>query len=169
MKYALLFFLIITGTSKAIACSCAFNDLSIEEAVAESYKNASAVVLATAEHVENFEPLVYDVWSQEKGHHKKTYYNSQRTQFVAVKSWKGDHAKRFITEIVVSCCMCGYSFGEGQNYLLYLYGPDKNGYFSTSSCTRTKREAANIKNELDILNKIGLPKRSNVMQKSDAF
>ncbi len=169
MKYALFFFSIMAACSKAIACSCAFHDGSIEEAVTESYENASAVVLATAEHVENLEPFVADVWSEEKGHHKKTYYNSQRTQFVAVKSWKGEHGNRFFTEIVIACCMCGYSFEEGENYLLYLHGPDKNGSFSTSSCSRTKKETDKVKKELKILNKIGLTKSSKMTPKSGAF
>ncbi|PCK07611.1 MAG: hypothetical protein COA42_13360 [Alteromonadaceae bacterium] len=158
MKYAIVLFLIMITAPKAIACSCAFHDGSLEEAVTDSYKNASAVVLATAEHVENFEPLISDVWSEDEGHQKETYYNSQRTQFVALKSWKGEHGKRFFTEIVITCCMCGYRFEEGENYLLYLYGPDKKGNFGTSSCSRTKRETVKIEQELEILNKMGLTK-----------
>ncbi|UAL42406.1 hypothetical protein K8B83_16320 [Shewanella inventionis] len=156
MKNVLVLLLLMLATTKAVACSCAFHDGTLEEAVIESYQNASAVVLATAEHVENLEPFVSDVWSEEKGHHKETYYNKQRTQFVALKSWKGEHGKRFFTEIVIACCMCGYSFEEGENYLLYLHGTDKNGYFSTSSCSRTKKATAKIEMELEILSKIGL-------------
>ncbi|PCK06950.1 MAG: hypothetical protein COA42_16795 [Alteromonadaceae bacterium] len=169
MRKILLFLLLTVAAVKTMACSCAFQDTLIEEAVLDSYKRAAAVVLATAEHVENLEPFVAEVYSADKGHHKETYHNSQRTQFVALKSWKGEHGKRFFTEIFIACCMCGYSFEEGENYLLYLYGPDKNGYFSTSSCSRTKRETNEINKEIEILNKIDLTKISKTTPKSGAL
>ncbi len=169
MRLVLIFLVLTIASAKAMACSCAIQDISIEEAVFDSFKRADVVVLATAENVENRETFESEVYSLEKGHHKETYYNLQRTQFVAVKSWKGAHAKRFYTEIVIACCMCGYIFEEGKNYLLYLYGPDKNGYFSTSSCSRTQRESEAIKEEIEILNKIDLTKSSKKTPKIGAL
>lgn len=167
MKKYILCVSVLISSLKALACSCVFHDGPAEKAVYDSFQQASTVVLATAEHVENLDPLVTDIWSEGKRYYRDSYYNSQRTQFVAIESWKGGHEKRFFTEIITSCCMCGYSFEVGKTYLLYLYGPDKNGYYRTSSCSRTKEDSDQVKKEIEILNNIGLLKNSKSTLKSD--
>lgn len=157
MKHAIALLLLLAGASNAIACSC-FNDAStLEEAVTNAFDNATAVVLATAEQVENLEPFTARAWSEGGKHEQKTYYNLQRTQFVALQSWKGEHGKRFFTDIVIACCMCGYTFEQGQTYLLYLHGPDNNGYYRTSSCSRTSGEPTSIEADVEVFNKLGFP------------
>jgi hypothetical protein len=129
---------------------------SLVDQVTSSVSSSSAVVWARAESTEDIEPYETEVWSEEKGKRKETYYEKQRTQFVAIESWKGLHGKRFFTEVEVVCCVCGYRFVAGEEYLLYLYGPDKNGYYHASTCSRTKIISSTSREEIEILRKIGL-------------
>jgi hypothetical protein len=154
--------LIITllATSSAYSCSCMMEQGSLEDKVLNAYQSASAVLLAKAETVENIKPWVAEVWSEEKGHHKQTRYELQRTQFVALESWKGEHGKRFFTEVEIICCVCGYHFKEGREYLLYLYGPDERGYYSASSCSRTTQMSEKASEEIQILRSSGLTNQS---------
>jgi hypothetical protein len=139
MKKIVLLLLLMSVTGSAAACKCLSPKGPMEDDVKTSFKNASSVVLATAEQVEGIEPL------------STGQYMSQRTKFTAVESWKGSHGKTFFTEIVTVCCKCGYHFQAGKNYLLYLHGPDENGSYNTSTCSRTKREVEGIKEELEVL------------------
>ncbi|MFC6635477.1 hypothetical protein [Microbulbifer taiwanensis] len=135
---------------KAYSCSCAFGSGELEDQVKQAFENASAVVLAKVESIEKLEPYEYQV---EIGSSKKeTSYNRHKTHFSEIKSWKGEHGKQFYTDIVVACCMCGFHFEEGKEYLLYLYGPNEEGYFSTSVCSRTTRLTDEANQEIEVLN-----------------
>ncbi|WP_194755957.1 hypothetical protein [Aliidiomarina indica] len=140
MKYLIFIVFVVLYSGKAVACSCAFHDGTLEEAVMDSYHGAAAVVLATAERVEQF--------------NRRENNERQKTHFVTKQTWKGDHGPRFKTDIVTACCLCGYAFSEGQTYLLYLYGPNEDGYFSTNICSRTKIASDEIDKELEILDLI---------------
>ena len=157
MKKLLLLLSMMLACTHAMACSCIFHEGPIEAAVADAYSSASAVVLATAEHVEYLEPFVSNVWSAEQGHHQVTSHNLQRTQFSPLKIWKGELEGLFYTEIGIACCVCGYHFEQGETYLLYLYGPDEHGNYTTSSCSRTKSAFGDIKQELAILDSLARP------------
>ena len=81
----------------------------------------------------------------------------QRTQFVAVESWKGSHPKRFSTEVALVCCVCGYRFVKDKEYLLYLHsGPNEDGYYRASVCTRTKPINSTTKQEIEVLRELSL-------------
>jgi hypothetical protein len=156
MKILIGLLALIFSSSHVLACSCMFHEGSLEEQVTSSLSSSSAVVWARAESTEDIEPYETEVWSEEKGKRKETYYQKQRTQFVAIESWKGLHGKRFFTEVEVVCCVCGYRFIEGEEYLLYLYGPNKDGYYHASTCSRTKIINSKSLEEMEILRKIGL-------------
>lgn len=108
----------------------------------KSFNSADVVVFAKPVNAQYLNTYNNSTWVEDKGTWvKKTYATqSQRTQFLTIKSWKGEHNKMFTTEIDVECCKCGVNFYLNKCYILYLYGPNKDGYYSTSSCTRTKME-----------------------------
>ncbi len=116
----------------SLSCSCVFQPDDLEEAVMAAYESVSSVVLAQVESVSEAKSIKKIAQTYE--------FESEVTQFTEIKSWKGQHGKHFETNIITSCCMCGMSFEKGQTYLLYLDGPDANGHYSTSICTRTARE-----------------------------
>ena len=153
MKHLTLFLVLALSSWNALSCSCMRQEGSLEENVASSLSSATAVVWARAEVIENIEPYEAEVWSEEKGLHTEKLYQKQRTQFVALESWKGSHGKRFFTEVEILCCMCGYSFVEGEEYLLYLYGPNKDGYYHASTCSRTKIINSKSQDEIEVLRK----------------
>lgn len=103
------------------SCSCVAMIRDIEVAVQKAFENADSVVLAEAENVTL------------RGEY------TEITQFVAKRSWKGTHGKRFYTRIDVQCCVCGFPMEKGRSYLLYLYKSDE-GYYRTSICTRSTTE-----------------------------
>ena len=61
---------------------------------------------------------------------------------IAVHSaWKGEIAEQATVYTAFTCCVCGFRFEIGEEYLVYAYGQD--GVHRTSICDRTKRlEAA---------------------------
>lgn len=136
-------------SSVSLACSCAFEDNSLEDAVKKSLHTASSVVLARAIHIKENE----NTFSTDDPIPPGADMGGDITQFNEIQSWKGEHGKSFHTRINTMCCMCGYSFQEGKSYLLYLYGPNKEGFYSTSVCSRTK-PAGDAEKEIDILNRI---------------
>ena len=64
-----------------------------------------------------------------------------RTQRVTVsvsKVWKGEHiTQRQLLYTVHDCCMCGFGFQIGQEYLIYTYGDGKR--LSATFCSRTAK------------------------------
>lgn len=82
-----------------------------------------------------------------------TRSHGEITEFSVVESWKGSHAKQIYTAIVTQCCLCGMRFAKGSRHLLYVYGPNKNGFYGTSICTRTKPIERAVE-DIDVLNRI---------------
>ncbi len=142
--------------STGIACSCIFEDLPLEESVSQSLSRVSSVVLAEAIHVKENEVRIPSDEPIAPG----TDLGGDITQFEEIQTWKGVHGKSFHTKINTTCCMCGYSFKEGEAYLLYLSGPDEEGYYSTNSCSRT-RPRYGAEEEIDVLNQLAPNKSIN--------
>lgn len=70
-----------------------------------------------------------------------------------IEKWKGDAEAVVVIKVTTECCLCGYRFEQGETYLVYANGPYEDGYYSTTSCTRTRlfdQSDADIK-ELDKL------------------
>ena len=134
---SVIFLLFYVVSMSAFSCSCAVREGSTEELVKLSLDEASSVVLATVEGIEQKD------YGMPEGPIApgSNFGRIDLTHFSEVKSWKGDHAKHFYTRIEVSCCMCGYVFEVGKTYLLYLHGPDNEGYYVTGICSRTAHES----------------------------
>lgn len=154
---SLSFIALLFCSANAMSCSCISEHGSLEAQVTAAFSSASHVVWAKAESTQD---MSFD--QQDTSNTKKTNANSnrpekQRTKFVSIESWKGAHPKRFSTEITTICCVCGYRFVEGTEYLLYLYnGPNKEGYYRTSICTRTKPMTSATSQEIKLLRELTL-------------
>ncbi|WP_395376580.1 hypothetical protein [Marinicella sp. W31] len=121
---------LLSSVQFAQACSCARQPKYMETAVTRAFNQADAVVFAHT--IKKEETSVFDEMNQEYA------YDAEITQFSIIKSWKGALTTEVKTKIITACCMCGMSFSHSGSYLLYLYGPDDDGYYSTSICSRTK-------------------------------
>lgn len=56
---------------------------------------------------------------------------------VAVHSvWKGDTGEDIVIYTAYTCCVCGYAFQLGEEYLIYAFAED-DGTLRTSICSRT--------------------------------
>ncbi len=146
MKHGLLLIVLLMNSSKVLACICIRGGETLEERVMHHYDSTSDVVLAKAEKVANMGRVFFDSRRKEK------YKYTQRIQFTALKSWKGQHGNRFYTQV----SFCGFKFKQGESYLLYLDGPYEDGYYHAHMFSGTKKETDVIKPELEILNKMGL-------------
>lgn len=109
----------------AWACSCVdiTDDLSYE--MRNAFENSDAVVVAKALSITVLPPennLDIDP-------------EIHITDLNAIISFKGDVPPRFQTKIETVCCVCGFTFAEGETYLLFLY-EEEDGYYSTNICTR---------------------------------
>lgn len=111
----------------ALACSCA-HEGDDRAALAAALQEADLVFVGRIESKERF------TVDEEDGF--KMQY--ERTQFYVLQSWKGEKASRVYVESNVTCCLCGYVFPEEGSFLVYASGPNRNGYYSTSICRRTK-------------------------------
>jgi len=140
--------LLMAASGGALACSCWRSEGGEAEQVKSAYNDAAAVVLARAESVS--EERVKRAYLPDN----EEIYPGELTHFSEIRSWKGSHGKQFYTRIITACCMCGISFVAGETYLLYLYGPDKEGFYSTSICSRTSG-ALNVEDsELRLLDQL---------------
>lgn len=136
------------------ACSCLFEEEPLKNAVSSAYKSAAVVVLAKAVKVTNSQE--HGNKSEEKSvtRYQQGFTRYQHTQFTSIQSWKGKHDTQFFTSIETTCCFCGYQFKQGEHYLLYLDGPDKKGYFTASTCSRTTPKTLETTKEIKLLNAI---------------
>ncbi len=139
---------------EAHSCSCVQDKGDLEEVVASSYRNSSSVLLAKVESIENINPTE-KILEKNYKFSRVINYERQRVRFVALESFNGKHGKRFFTDSKVKC---GYHFVKKAEYLLYLKGPDINGYYQTNICSRTKPITINASDEIDILRRMSASK-----------
>jgi hypothetical protein len=109
------------------ACSCVRQPDDERAAVSAALERADLVFLGRIEGAENYNAKEYG---------EEIQY--QRTAFLILQSWKGERANRVYVESPVTCCLCGYPFPKSGVFLVYAYFSEKNGYYTTSSCSRTK-------------------------------
>lgn len=98
-------------------------------AVAERFERAQLVFLGRIEGTERFTLMEED----------EVEY--QRTQFYILEAWKGEKANRVSVQSAITCCLCGYEFPKSGVFLVFAYGPDKDGYYEATSCTRPPRRS----------------------------
>lgn len=142
MARAILCILALTigAVGVASACSCIRESNDKRTAVTQRFENAQLVFLGRIEGTERFTRMEYDF---------EVEY--QRTQFYILEAWKGEKANRVFIQSAITCCLCGYEFPKSGVFLVYAYGPDEDGYYEATSCTRPlKRSEAN--EDIAILN-----------------
>lgn len=61
-----------------------------------------------------------------------------KVTFAVLRAWKGASANRIVVSTTNVCCICGYPFEVGGEYLVYASG-ESVGDLRTSICTRTKK------------------------------
>jgi hypothetical protein len=118
--------LLLFTTSEYLACSCdilADFGKSEQQIVKEDHENAKAVFSGKVTKI----ILSYAPDSQKP--------ISAEVHFRVITSWKGITTQEAIVHTTQVCCLCGFPFKIGKQYLVYAYG-DKD--LSTDICTRTK-------------------------------
>ncbi len=131
MKLSLCFSalcLLLFFASESFACSCSpnFNDSgkSEQQIVKENRENAQAV----------FSGKVTKIILSDAPKGKEPF--SAEVHFKVIKSWKGITTEEAIVHTAHICCICGFPFKVGKEYLVYAYGEKGLG---TDICTRTRR------------------------------
>lgn len=111
------------------ACSCIRESDDKRTALTGRLERATLVFLGRIEANEVFT-------LKEDGDFEVEY---QRTQFHIIESWKGEKASRVYVQSAITCCLCGHEFPKSGVFLVFAYGPDKDGYYEATSCTRPLR------------------------------
>lgn len=116
--------LIALSASSASACSCVSPDanMTVKQQVATALKSRGAV----------FSAKVIAVKVDDNEHQQVTY------TIQVLRVWKGKVPKTTTISTGSNSAMCGYSFSEGETYLIYGSGSAVDG-FHTTHCTRTTR------------------------------
>ena len=115
------------ATVESSACSCVPPPEDLKEGVARALERADLVFLGEAENV------ALDVDKE-----KKFSPMIQTSTFYVLESWKGEKVTRVTTKINIQCCVCGFSFDEGETYLIFGYERE-DGFYSTSICSMSNR------------------------------
>lgn len=135
--------LMVGAVGVASACSCIREGNDKRTAVAGRFERAQLVFLGRIEGSERFKLMEED----------DSEVEYQRTQFYIIEAWKGEKANRVFVQSAITCCLCGYEFPESGVFLVFAYGPDKDGYYEATSCTRPlRRSEAN--EDIAILNEL---------------
>ena len=135
MIRAILLVLVFTVglVDASIACSCIRESDDRRTALRDRLERATLVFVGRIEDNEVFtlkEEEDFDV-------------EYQRTRFYILESWKGEKASRVYVQSAITCCLCGYEFPNSGVFLVFAYGPDKDGYYEATSCSRPlKRDEA---------------------------
>lgn len=129
-KFLLLGFLVILYFASAVdvqACSCVVPapGVSVGQQVADAKRSATAI----------FEGRVVSIrYSEEKMNDTpvKAYAMIQ-----VERSWKGRVTETVEVETANICCICGFTFKQGETYMIYSNSPDGKS-LSVSSCSRAQ-------------------------------
>ena len=158
MKLFLTTIALFLTSANAMSCSCIREHGSLEDQVAAAFASATIVVWAKAESTRDTSKSKLKSSNNVQATESSDHFEKQRTTFVTIESLKGDHPERFATEVVIVCCVCGYRFTEGKEYLLYLHnGPNQAGYYQANICTRTKPMTSAATEEVEILRELRHP------------
>jgi hypothetical protein len=134
------------SSTLSLACSCVHPPEDINAAVSEAYYQADSVVFAEATAIKPEWMLM------SAGCTDIFMVPGEVTEFAVLKSWKGSNTSPIHTRIITETSACGRSFEKGKRYLLYLSGPDDQGYYETNWCSRTT-EALNGSKDINVLNR----------------
>ena len=127
----ILLAMIFTYSSAILACSCAQVEPDINRAVTQAYKGAARVVVAQATVIETRN--IKKAWMEKESQGQE----GQITRFTVLDNFKGEALDTLSTKSLKSGTSCDVFFEQGKAYLLYLYGPDQEGFYSTTICNRS--------------------------------
>jgi hypothetical protein len=146
--------LAVGATDLANACSCMRESDDRRIALSEKLARADFVFLG---RIEGTRVLKVKEDDFEIEH--------QQTQFYILQSWKGEKSNRVYVRTALTCCLCEYEFPESGEFLVFAYGPDTSGYYTTSSCDYPK-ESREATEDIQILNDLNLSGRTNRSSRS---
>jgi hypothetical protein len=119
-------FLIFSATS-AIACKC------IQSTPEESFERAGTVFSGRV--VDVVEPSPAERQSP-RGNEDPNFLSGVKVTFEVSEVWKGNNKQRLVVMTSDSSASCGYSFQEGEEYLVYASGEEAK--LQTGLCSGTK-------------------------------
>ena len=128
--------------AQAHPCSCVSASGSDAQQIAAALRSASAVFLGriTSSEMESWREAI-------------PLTEIRKTKFKILKQWKGAKADDLEFRVDVQCCVCGYEFPPKGEFLVYAYGPTADGYYTTSTCTRT-RHASEAGKDIEVLDSL---------------
>lgn len=119
--------LLLAASGIANACSCIRESDDRKTALSERLERADLVFLGRIESTQ-------DSTVSEDGFEAQY----QRTQFYILQSWKGEKSSRVYIQTALECCMCEYRFPTSGVFLVFAYGPNKDGIYETSACDQPR-------------------------------
>jgi hypothetical protein len=146
-------FLIFSATS-AIACKC------IQSTPEESFERAGTVFSGRV--VDVVEPSPAERQSP-RGNEDPNFLSGVKVTFEVSEVWKGNNKQRLVVMTSDSSASCGYSFQEGEEYLVYASGEEAK--LQTGLCSGTK-PLSDARADLGVLGEGETPtiERSNAEQ-----
>lgn len=112
----------------AAACSCALPPLSKTEKQLIKLERKKSQAVFSGEVTEIIIPKLpsgEESWTAE-------------VRFKVLQTWKGTKSATVTVFTANVCCICGYKFEVGEQYLVYARGSKKDS-LSTDTCTRTQK------------------------------
>ena len=132
---------------KVSACSCSLPiGKSLKQQVKAGMKGNQAIFVGKIVEVRFSENKV--------GDKPVTRY----AKFQVDRSWRGPRTEYIVVATANICCICGIDFEVGSSYIVYA-NSDRNGGFSTNSCSRTSPVGTKSDDE-KYLGKVRLPKKT---------
>ncbi|MDQ3634295.1 MAG: hypothetical protein M3405_07260 [Acidobacteriota bacterium] len=140
-KIAILFFIcLFVSATEVFACVCPISpDVTLEDLVKYSVKNSSAVFTGKVIGFEYRKGIPNEFMES-----KKVEYKTKIVKFQVEQWWKGELTQEIflVTDETInadgtaSTSSCNYNFNEGESYLVYAYGKEKE--LRVSPCARTQ-------------------------------
>lgn len=121
----------------AQACRCQRPSPDLNDAVSKQFTANGVIFLGDVLSIMQKTPSTHH--SNETDYISINSISSEKdiTVFNVRQLWKGDNSLSKSIILIDRRTDCTYRFKIGKSYLVYAYGPDKEGYFSTSVCSLT--------------------------------
>jgi hypothetical protein len=140
LALAVLFF----GVNGVVdACSCIRESEDRKTALSERFERTDLVFLGRIESTEVMKISEHGFEAQ-----------YQKTQFYILQSWKGESSSRVHVRTALECCMCEYKFPTFGVFLVFAYGPNDDGVYTTSSCDHPM-PLEHAKEDVTLMDQIG--------------
>jgi hypothetical protein len=130
----------------AQACRCQRQSPDLSEAVSKSFTGSALIFLGEVQSINPAKPAELPA-----GLSGSISVERDTTVFNVHKIWKGDARLSDNIALIAQRTDCTYWFKAGSSYLVYAYGPDEDGYYSTNKCSLTTT-VENADEQIEILN-----------------